>query len=359
MGREKSSILLNYGYQHSDGFMSHTESKKQFVNLAGDVEVSDRQSVNFYAGFTDSYEQRGGELTLTQYANKDYTGNPAYIMRNAHSNIVSFRLGFGHTYAFSKTVSNTTTVYGTGVSNNSSSAAGWTDKDPINYGLRSTFDTKFHLNENTSLSGITGIEAQRQNAQVIGYNMKADPANPTGYYKIDTMRSNQYYITSTASLFTEWTLGLANDLSITAGVGLSNMNINLYDRFVRPNITRPMNYQKKYSDMVSPHFAINKVFSRELSLYAAYSKGFKAPVASYFFIPVSPTVGFVNDSLKAEIGQQFEVGSKGSLFHDRLAYQFAVFYAQFKDKMTVVAVPFKSSSCWNGLFICYEWRNAQ
>ena len=339
MGREKSSILLNYGYQHSDGFMSHSESRKQFVNFAGDVDVSDRQSINFYAGFTDSYEQRGGELTLAQYENKDYSGNPAYIMRNAHSNIVSFRLGFAHTYAFSNTVSNTTTVYGTGVSNNASSAAGWTDKSPINYGVRSTFDTKFHLNGNTSLTGITGVEAQRQNAQVIGYNMKADPANPTGYYKIDTMRSNQYYISSTASLFTEWTLGLPKDLSITGGIGLSTMKINLYDRFVRPNITRPMNYQKKYNDMVSPHVAINKVFSKEVSVYAAYSKGFKAPVASYFFIPVSPTVGFVNDSLKAEIGQQYEIGTKGSMFKDKLAYQFAVFYAQFKDKMTAVAVP--------------------
>ena len=53
MGREKSSILLNYGYQHSDGFMAHSESRKQFVNFAGDVDVSDRQSINFYAGFAN------------------------------------------------------------------------------------------------------------------------------------------------------------------------------------------------------------------------------------------------------------------------------------------------------------------
>ncbi len=339
MGREHSSILLNYGYQHSDGFMSHSESRKHFVNLAGDVDVSEKQSLNFYAGFTDSYEQRGGELTLTQYANRDYTGNPSYIQRNAHSNIVAFRLGVGHTYAFSKSVSNTTSVYGTGISNNASSAAGWTDKNPINYGVRSTIDTKFNLGKNTSLTGITGTEAQRQNAQVIGYNMKADPANPAGYFKIDTMRSNQYYLTSTASLFTEWTLGLPHDLSLTAGVGMSTMKINLYDRFVRPNITRPLNYTRSYKDMLSPHLAINKVFSKEFSVYAAYSKAYKAPVSSYFFVAVSPTVGFVNDNLKAEIGQQFEIGSKGSLSGDRLVYQLAVFFAKFKDKMTAVAVP--------------------
>ena len=67
MGTEKSSLLLNYGYQHSDGAMTHTESRKNFVNLAGDVDISEKQSINYYSGFTDSYEQRGGELTLAQY----------------------------------------------------------------------------------------------------------------------------------------------------------------------------------------------------------------------------------------------------------------------------------------------------
>src|SRR6185436_7987958 len=121
--------------------------------------------------------------------------------------------GVGHTYAFNSHVSNSTTIFGTGYTSNASSAAGWTDKDPINYGLRSTFDTKFQLGNGTSLSGITGVEVQRQHAQTIGYFMKADPANPTGYYRIDTVRSNQYTLSSTESIFTEWTLAFPKDLS--------------------------------------------------------------------------------------------------------------------------------------------------
>ncbi|HKP31844.1 MAG TPA: TonB-dependent receptor [Chitinophagaceae bacterium] len=338
-GKEHSSFLLNYGYQHSDGFMSHSESTKRFFNASGDVDVNEKQTLRFYAGYSDSYDQRGGELTISQYANKDYTGNPAYIQRNAHSNIISVRLGIGHTYNFSSHVSNTTTVHGTGISNNVSSAAGWTDKDPINYGVRSTFDTRFGLKGGVTLNGITGVEAQQQRAQVIGYFMKADPANPTGYFKIDTMRSNQFYISGTKSLFTEWTLGLPGDLSITAGIGYSTMKIDLSDRFVRPNITRPMNYSKTYKDMWAPHLAVNKVFNKAVSVYASYSKGFKAPVAAYFFIPVSPSVGFINDNLKPEIGNQFEIGTKGSIMNDRLSYQIALFNAIFSDKMTPIAVP--------------------
>lgn len=338
-GGERSSILVNYGYQESDGFMLHNSSTKRFVNLAGDIQANDKQSVSFYAGYSNSYDERGGELTIEQYMNKDYSGNPRYIRNDAHSEIISFRIGVGHTYRFNQNISNTTSLFGTGMSNNSSSAAGWTDKDPINYGLRSVFNTRFAVGNGITLSGLTGVETQRQQAQSIGYAMTADPENPGGYYKIDTMRSNTSYVTSTTSLFTEWTLALPQDLSITAGVGWSTMNIDLNDRFVRPYITRPNHFEKRYSDMISPHVAINKVFSKELSVYASYSKGYKAPVSSYFFIPVSTSSAFINSTLKPEIGNQFEVGSKGSLFNDKVQYQLALFHAEFSDKMTAIAVP--------------------
>jgi iron complex outermembrane receptor protein len=32
---ENSSLLLNYGYQKTDGYMPHNSSKKHFLNAAG------------------------------------------------------------------------------------------------------------------------------------------------------------------------------------------------------------------------------------------------------------------------------------------------------------------------------------
>jgi iron complex outermembrane receptor protein len=62
--------------------------------------------------------------------------------------------------------------------------------------------------------------------------------------------------------------------------------------------------------MVSPHFAINKIFKKGFSVYAAYSTGYKAPVSSYFFIttpqigsgtpPAAYATGKVNGVLKPE-----------------------------------------------------------
>jgi len=339
---ETTSWLLNYGYQKSDGYMAHTASSKKFFNAVGDFKLNDKQSLSIYAAYTNSYDERGGELTITQYNNKDYSGNPEYIKRNAHSEVIGFKVGVGHTYRFNSMLSNTTSIFGSTFNNNASSAGGWTDKNPLNVGMRSTFDSKFTLSKNVILSGITGIEAQRTNNQTIGYFMKADPANPTGYFRIDTMRSNQFAVSSTASLFTQWTLTLPADLSITAGLGVSSMNITLNDRFIRPGILLPpLQYKRSYNGMVSPFLAINKVVSKEVSLYLSYSKGYKAPVSSYFFIPFT---GQLNTNLESEVGNQFEIGSKGSLFRDKLTYQLALFNTVFSNKMYAQPVPLNATT---------------
>lgn len=341
MSTEHASLLVNYGRQRTDGYMVHTASRKDFVNIIGDFQPNDKQSINAYFGYSSSYDARAGELTIAQYEAKDYSGNPEYIKRNAHSEVISFRAGVGHTYRFSNAISNTTSVFGSGVSNNASSAGGWTDKSPVNYGFRSTLDMKFSLANGSSLSGITGIESQRQNAQIIGYNMVANPANPNAYWVIGAMRSNQTTITGTTSVFTEWTLALPKDLSVTAGIGLSNMRIELNDKFYVSGSTLPTQFAKKYNGMASPHLAINKVFSKQVSVYASYSKGYKAPVSSYFFIPAT---GKLNTDLRPEVGDQFEIGTKGSLFLNTLTYQLALFNAVFSDKMSAIAVPLNGST---------------
>jgi len=344
IGGEKSSLLINYGKQKSDGFMAHTASHKDFVNVMGDFNLNARQAITTYFGYSNSYDERGGELTIAQYKNKDYSGNATYIKNNAHSEIISFRAGIGHTYRISRNISNNTAVFGSGLNSNASSAGGWTDKRPVNYGVRSTFDTRFSLGSKFSLSGITGIEIQSQQAQTIGYGMVADSFNLSGYNIIGAQRSNQSTVTSTSSLFSEWTLTLPHDVSLTAGLGWSSMNIKLDDRTYLASNNNPSNtkvkhvptrYKASYTDMVSPRFAVNKVFSKQLSVYASFSKGYKAPVSSYFYIP---TTGELNLGLKPEIGTQYEIGTKGNLLEERLQFQVAAFNTVFSNKMTTVAV---------------------
>lgn len=336
IGGQHSSILVNYGHQDYDGFMVHTASKKDFVNVSAEFYPSEKQTINVYAGYSDSYDERNGELTIGQWDTLDYSGNPAYIKNNAHSNVISFRAGVNHKYQFNEKWSNSTTVFGTGISSNVSSAGGWTDKDPINYGARSVFELRLPVGGNMQLVGKIGGEFQAQYAQTIGYGMVANPDTTQFYNIIGAARSNQFTRSQTGSVFTEWVLKMSGDLYITAGIGLSAMAIRLDDRFYVANSTKPTRYEANYDGMVSPHLAVNKIFNEHLSVYGAYSTGYKAPVSSYFFIP---TTGEVNTDLKPEVGSQFEIGTKGNLADGKFQYELALFAATFNDKMTTVAVP--------------------
>lgn len=358
---DKSSILLNYGHQKTDGYTIHNASHKDFINVAGDFQPNTKQKVAVYFGYSNSYDERNGEDSVAQYEAGDYTGNMEYIKRNAHSAVYTVRAGVSHTYMFAKGIDNTTTVFGTAFNSNASSAGGWTDKAASNWGARSVMNTKFDLKNNLALSGITGVETQHQNASTIGYDM-IDPQGTSHVWKIgdpyfiigstaaatiNGLKSDVYTTTHTTSLFTEWTLALKNDLSITAGLGYSSMKIGLNDRFYTSSIPNKVRqFDTTYKGMFSPHIAINKVFSKQFSAYASYSKGYKSPVSSYFYIPAVGTSlpattfnGAVNSNLQPEIGNQFEIGTKGNTLNNKLSYQLALFNAIFSHKMTVVAVP--------------------
>lgn len=341
MGKEKSALLLNYSHQISDGFMPHNTSTKDFLNMILDFQPSDKQSISTYFGFSNSYDERAGELTIDQYNTFDYSGNDRYIKNNAHSEVISFRAGLSHAYKFNNWLANTTSVFGTSSNSNSSSAGGWTDKDPINYGVRSSFDLNFDLATNYKLKGVAGFEFQEQRAQIIGYKMIEDPSNPEGYNIIGDTRSNQFAVSKNSSIFTEWTLQMPEDLSITAGISTSGMRIKLENRLYNPNSTNPRLVSANYTDLISPHFAINKVFNKAISVYASYSKGYKAPVSGNIVLSTS---GTLNTGLRPEVGNQFEIGTKGNVFNNKLHYQFAIFNEVFKDKFTSVAVPLDANT---------------
>jgi iron complex outermembrane receptor protein len=337
---ENSSLLINYGRQQFDGFMPHTQSQKDFVNVMGDFRLNDKQSITTYFGYSNSYDERNGELTKKQYDTLDYSGNPKYIKNNAHSAVRTFRAGIGHTYRFNKSISNTTSFFGSSQNMDNSSAGGWTDKSPLNYGLRSVFEKSFKLSEKISLSGITGIEAQKMNAQTVGYGMGADSTNLEGYNIITSIRSDQSTTSSTYSYFTQWTLSLPMQFSLTAGVGVSNMKISLEDRLWGLSNNHPDNdklkvYENSYNNLVSPTVAINKKINSIASVYASYSTGYKTPVSGNILISAT---GELNTGLKPEKGTQIELGTKGSFLNNKLFYTVAVFNTKYEDKFTTITV---------------------
>jgi len=344
VGGEKHSVLANYGHQQFAGFMPHTNSNKDFCSVIGNFTVSKKQTLNTYIAYTQGRDNRNGELTIEQYEAKDYSGNPAYIKNDAHSGLKVFRAGIEHSFIFDKHISNTTSIFGQGqVLDQSSAGGGWTDKNALNFGFRSIFNLRFVLSKPKEivLDGIIGVELQKMNGTSVGYNMGADSTNLNGYNIITTVRSNQVLNNLTYSYFTQWSLKLPKGLVINAGIGVSNMSLQLTNRLWalsnnHPGNKTPKIYSVNYNFLTSPSFSIHKIFGNKASVYTCYSMAHRAPVSSNIIINAT---GELNTGLKPERGQQIEFGTKGNFIKNRLFYSISIFYAQFSNRFSLVAVP--------------------
>jgi len=345
VGGEKYSVLANYGHQQFAGFMPHTKSNKDFCSFTGNFTISKRQTVNTYLAYSQGRDDRNGELTLEQYQAKDYSGNPAYIKNDAHSGLKVFRAGIEHSFIFDKHISNSTSLFGQGqVLDQSSAGGGWTDKNALNFGFRSVFNLHFVLSKSKEivLEGVAGVELQKMNGSSVTYNMGADSTNLNVPYNIiTTVRSNQVLNNLTYSYFTQWSLSLPKGFTLHAGVGISNMLLQLTNRLWAPANNHPGNdlpktYSANYNFLTAPSFSIHKIVGHIASVYVCYSMAYRAPVSSNILINAT---GALNTGLKPERGQQIELGTKGNLLKNRLFYSVALFYSQFSNRFSSVAVP--------------------
>jgi iron complex outermembrane receptor protein len=255
-----------------------------------------------------------------------------------------FRAGVAHTFVFDKHISNSTSIFGQSqVLDQSSSGGGWTDKNALNFGFRSVFDMRFELSKTKDivLSGVAGVELQKMSGSSIGYAMAADSTNLDSPYNIPTtVRSNQLLSNLTYSYFTQWSLSLPKGFSIKAGIGISNLSLQLTNRLWALTNNHPGNKVPKiqendYMFLPSPSVSIHKMFKNVASIYASYSMGYKAPVTSNLLITATNEI---NAGLKPERAQQIEIGTKGNFLKNRLFYSVAVFYAQFTNKFAPIAV---------------------
>lgn len=340
VGGDRSSLLVNYGYQSFNGFMPHTATKKGFANMIGQMEVNDKDRVSVYVGYSDGFDQRNGELTIDQYDSLDYSGNPEYIKNDAHSAVKTVRGGISNSFRIAKFLSNTSSIFGSSQLIDNSSAGGWNDVTNLSYGLRSTFDFYFKLGDKMALKGTTGIEAQRTGTTATAYKMGADSTDLDGYNTILSVKTIGETQSTATNIFSQWVLSLPMKFDFTAGIGYNRMDMSYTDRLWAtsnnaPGNTVPKTYSATYSDMLSPTIALNKMILSNYSVYASYSIAYKAPVSSYFYIPQT---GEVNTGLLPEKGAQIEVGAKGTAFGNRLNFTLAVFNTQITNKITAVTV---------------------
>ncbi len=320
---QTSALSVDYGHQEYNSFRPHSASLKDYWRANGDFQVGDNQSIGTYFGYSRSYEELAGEIDSTDFYNRNPLSNAAYLANDSHVALTSVITGATDHFRINDHFTNATTVFGGGKAAGQPFAHGFTDVNQFNVGFRSAFGFAAQLDNGVGVSGSLG--ATMQHSQLTQNGVFIIPAPP--YVERPTDQEN--YATN-SSIFSEWNFAMPRDFTVTVGAslnrnefGIRNMlrNNQLYDT------TTTM--VRKFDWVLTPRLSVSKGITRSASVYASVSTGYTPPL-------LSNTVandGTVDLSLKPERAVQYEVGTQGSFFENRLSASVALFDIENTDKL--------------------------
>ena len=319
---ETSNLLVNYGHQTYDSFRPHSASKKDFFNLTGNFQAGSDQSISTSFSLNRSYEELAGEIDANDFYNRLPLSNPLYLANNSHINVNNYILGVSDNYRINDMLSSKTTIFGSGFTSNQPFAHGVTDVNQFNYGLRSLLDYTTQAGS-VGINGIFGGMFQRSNLTTNGVFIIPAPPYPQRPTDQENYAMNYY-------LFTEWSFALQGQVTVTVGASLNKNEFGIRNMLKNNQVNDTTQLEvKAFNPIFTPRISISKVFSNSVSVYASVSSGYTPPLLS----DAIASDGTVNLSLTPERAVQYEIGTKGNILNNKLAYQLALFDLENSNKL--------------------------
>ncbi|NIM35384.1 MAG: TonB-dependent receptor [Hydrotalea flava] len=318
-----SVLFFNYGHQTSNGYRSHSASAKDYASFKGDFYVGDQQTISTYLSYSRSYEELAGEIPGDTLYRRITWSDPKYVNNNAHVLIESFRAGITDDIKINQHFNNQTTVFTSGYTLDQPFAAGLNSNAVLTFGGR----TGFIYNGKSGAVGIHGIIGG-QFEKTLSFNKTYNLTNGI----MGGIRGDLQIQASTYNLFTEWKLNLPAQIMLTAGSSVNFIEYSIRDMLTNsanPTHADQSGY-KRFTPVLKPRIAVLKMLNKNSSVYVDVSTGYTPPTTSNVVIPA---IGKVNTGLQPELGIQYELGTKGSFFNNKLSYQMALFQLDVSNKI--------------------------
>ena len=321
----KSDFRINYGHQTYEGFRANDASMKDYLTFTSTIAAGEKKTISTYFSYNRSNEGLAGEIDSADFYNRKPISNQAYLLNNSHVNIESIRAGATGHFQFNTSFSNQTTLFTTASTLDQAYAHGFTKDQNFNFGGRTAFNYQGNM-----VSGTFGGTFQRTNQQANGnfylpfVSGPFTPSSPAGFPSAAQNYAMNY------NVFTQWKFTLAQQLFLVAGAGLNFIEFGTQNMLGSSGLylNNPV-LVKAYSPSFTPALTLLKNFGAGSSVYASASSGY-APAT---LAQITSSNGSVNTGLKPERAIQYELGTNGNYFNNRLTWQAAIFDMEITDRL--------------------------
>ena len=326
-GSAAASLRAQYTRQTLDGYRQNSALRRDVLTLDGEFAPSERRTVAVHALYTDLDYEIPGSLTRTQFELNPRQARPTTgtqlgtVEQRAGYASRSALLGVTHDFQFTSRWSNKTTVYASGTTIKTPFLVDLERNTSLGWGGRSVFAYRAAL-AGRILRLSAGGEFQSSFENARNYQNRRGTPGP--------LRYDDEITTSVGFGFAQADWELPADFLLTAGASLNDLRYRIArvsDAAARPD---SFEFRRNFRPVVSPRVALLKEIAPQVSVYASVSSGFSPPSEE----EIRPSDGSLNRDLEAERGTSYELGTRGTLFNNRLTFDVAAF--DFRLRQTIV-----------------------
>ncbi|TGE24971.1 hypothetical protein E5K00_07155 [Hymenobacter aquaticus] len=320
IGTDKVNLLVNYGHQETRGFRAdHSNSRKDFVTVAGDFYVSEKQTVSVLGTYTNQHDNYAGELDSTDFFTNYTKLAQAYKDKDVGVDAEITRLGLTHTYRFTGNFVNTTSLFMGSTYSLSPSEPSFTHTQRSKRGVRSVFTYAPQLGSvQTRFALGTEYLANQDNNKRYGITALGAP---TALSADQEIRSTQL------NTFAQAEASITEHTTLTVGASYNVVTYDIQDLLFRADPKLSLTGYRQFKPTWTPRVALIHTFNEQFSVFAQYSTGFSPPISSQ----ISLSTGQINPDLKPESNDNFELGSRGSLLGNKLNYDVTGYWMKVKN----------------------------
>ena len=324
MKSENVTANIQFAHHRSNGYREQTALKRNALNADVIVRTGVRGTLTSTVLFSNLFYETPGGLTLEQFKEDPAQARPpsgllGAVQAKAAVNNETIFGGVIYDHDWNNQWTTSVGVYGGSSGFENPTIRNYEVRDETNFGLRTSTDYRLFRSQSSAGGKITfGGEFQYLTSPITEFANDGQ-GNPGSVIFRDEVKS------SAGLIFGQGQFDFTDRWFITVGLSANVVKYG-FERFepVREAHERTSNV------VVSPRFAVLRKFSDRLSLFAGYSNGFSPPSIA----EVRPSTGTFNNTLKAEIGNNLELGARGALATGRLAYDVVAY--DFRLRNTIV-----------------------
>ena len=323
-GNFKNTSNITYSNLHSDGYRENNETDRQTLTLASQHFLGDSDKLIFVGNYIDLKAYIPSSINENAYLNDPKSAAFTWKRSKGYEDYQKGLFGLSWQHNYSLKTKHYTSVFTSYQNSYEPRPFNILQEKTQGVGLRSRVISEFNL-FNKELEWTLGGEIFKDhNAYQTYENLYIDFPPETGSVKGDLLsdfKEKRWYY----NLFFDSKYHISSKTVFTFGINFNSTSYTLVDQFTSDTVDFSGNYS--FDSVLSPKFGLIQQINENSMVYATISHGFSPPSLEETLLPD----GLINTNIKPESGWNYEIGSRGNLFNNKLNYDVAIYRMDVKN----------------------------